>query len=204
MTEVAVIAYGAGNVASVQFALERLGATVRLTDDPAVIAEAELVILPGVGAAGYAMSRLSELGLIEPIRAFPRPLLGVCLGQQLLFETSQEGEAVDLLGFIPGAVSRLEPAGALPVPHMGWSRLTRDRDDPLLEGVADGAYAYFVHGYVCPDGPATLARADYGGAVPAVVRSGNRWGCQFHPERSAEAGATILRNFLGLPEDPSC
>ena len=198
MTEVAIIAYGAGNVASVQFALERLGATVRLTDDPAVIADAERVILPGVGAAGYAMSRLTELGLIEPIRAFSRPLLGVCLGQQLLFETSQEGEGVDLLGFIPGAVARLEPPGALPVPHMGWSRLTRDRDDPLLEGLSDGAYAYFVHGYVCPDGPATLARADYGGPVPAMVRSANRWGCQFHPERSAEAGATILKNFLSL------
>lgn len=197
--EVAVIAYGAGNVASVQFALERLGATVRLTDDPTVIAEAERVILPGVGAAGYAMQRLSELRLIDPIRAFPRPLLGVCLGQQLLFELSEEGDGVDLLGFIPGAVKRLQPGPDLPVPHMGWSRLTRDRDDPLLEGVADGAYAYFVHGFVCPDGPATLARADYGGAVPAVVRSANRWGCQFHPERSAEAGATILKNFLGLP-----
>jgi glutamine amidotransferase len=96
-------------------------------------------------------------------------------------------------------VARLEPAGALPVPHMGWSRLTRDRDDPLLEGVADGAYAYFGHGYVCPDGPATLARADYGGPVPAMVRSGHRWGCQFHPERSAATGARILRNFLELP-----
>ena len=198
MTEVAVIAYGAGNVASVQFALERLGATVRLTDDPVVIAEAERVILPGVGAAGYAMRRLSDLGLVEPIRAFPRPLLGVCLGQQLLFGTSDEGEGVDLLDFIPGAVTRLEPAGGLPVPHMGWSRLTADRDDPLLDGIADGAYAYFVHGFVCPDGPATLARADYGGVVPAVVQSANRWGCQFHPERSAEAGAIILENFLGL------
>jgi glutamine amidotransferase len=198
MTEVAVIAYGAGNVASVQFALERLGATVRLTDDPVVIGEAERVILPGVGAAGYAMRRLSDLGLVEPIRAFPRPLLGVCLGQQLLFGTSDEGEGVDLLDFIPGAVTRLEPAGGLPVPHMGWSRLTADRDDPLLDGIADGAYAYFVHGFVCPDGPATLARADYGGVVPAVVRSANRWGCQFHPERSAEAGAIILENFLGL------
>ena len=198
MTEVAVIAYGAGNVASVQFALERLGATVRLTDDPVVIGEAERVILPGVGAAGYAMRRLSDLGLVEPIRAFPRPLLGVCLGQQLLFGTSDEGEGVDLLDFIPGAVTRLEPAGGLPVPHMGWSRLTADRDDPLLDGIADGAYAYFVHGFVCPDGPATLARADYGGVVPAVVQSANRWGCQFHPERSAEAGATILENFLGL------
>lgn len=199
MGEVAVIAYGAGNVASVQFALERLGAAVRLTDDPAVIAEAERIILPGVGAAAYAMRRLSELKLIDPIRAFPRPLLGVCLGQQLLFGASEEGDGVDLLGFIPGAVTRLEPTDDLPVPHMGWSRLTRDRDDPLLEGVADGAYAYFVHGFACPDGQATLARADYGGAVPAVVRADSRWGCQFHPERSAEAGATILNNFLRLP-----
>ena len=199
MTEVAVIAYGAGNVASVQFALERLGAAVRLTDDPAVIAEAERVILPGVGAAGYAMKRLSDLGLIAPIRAFPRPLLGVCLGQQLLFGSSDEGESVDLLGLIPGAVTRLKPEGDLPVPHMGWSRLTRDRDDPLLEGVKDGDWAYFVHGFVCPDGPATIAAADYGIAVPAMVNSANRWGCQFHPERSAKAGARILKNFLELP-----
>ena len=199
MTQVAVVSYGAGNVASVQFALERLGATVRLTADPVEIAKAERVILPGVGAAGYAMSRLAELNLIAPLRAFERPLLGVCLGQQLLFERSDEGDGVELLGFIPGAVKRLEPAGDLPVPHMGWSRLTRDHVDPLLAGVEDGAYAYFVHGFVCPDGPATVARADYGGPVPAVVRSANRWGCQFHPERSAQAGATILKNFLGLP-----
>ena len=199
MSEVAVVAYGAGNVASVQFALERLGASVRLTDDPAVVADAERVILPGVGAAGYAMTRLADLGLIEPLRAFSRPLLGVCLGQQLLFERSEEGDGVRMLGVIPGAVRRLAPEGDLPVPHMGWSRLARDRDDPLMDGVTDGGYAYFVHGFVCPDGPATLARADYGGAVPAVVRSANRWGCQFHPERSAEAGATILKNFLGLP-----
>ena len=197
--EVAVIAYGAGNIASVQFALERLGATVRLTADPVEIAEAERVILPGVGAAGYAMRRLAELNLIEPLRAFPRPLLGVCLGQQLLFERSDEGEDVQMLGLIPGTVGRLEPDAPLPVPHMGWSRLTRDRDDPLLKGVADGAYAYFVHGFVCPDGPATLAAADYGAPVPAVVNSANRWGCQFHPERSAALGARILKNFLELP-----
>ena len=199
MTPVTVLSYGAGNVASVQFALERLGASVRLTSDPADIADAERLILPGVGAAAYAMARLETLGLVEAIRAFPRPLLGVCLGQQLLFDASAEGDGVDLLGLIPGAVTRLKPAGDLPVPHMGWSRLTRDRDDPLLEGVADGAYAYFVHGFVCPDGPATLARADYGGVVPAVVRSANRWGCQFHPERSAAAGARILKNFLEIP-----
>ena len=199
MTQVAVISYGAGNVASVQFALERLGATVRLTADPIEIAEAERVILPGVGAAGYAMSRLAALNLIEPLRAFERPLLGVCLGQQLLFERSDEGEDVQMLGLIPGTVGRLEPDAPLPVPHMGWSRLTRDRDDPLLKGVADGAYAYFVHGFVCPDGPATLAAADYGAPVPAMVNSANRWGCQFHPERSAAAGARILKNFLELP-----
>ncbi len=192
-----MVAYGAGNVASVQFALERLGARVRLSGDAVEIAGAERVILPGVGQAGYAMDRLETLGLVEPLRAFARPLLGVCLGQQLLFEASDEGDS-PLLGLIPGRVCRLEPGPELPVPHMGWSRLTKDRDDPLLDGVRDGDWAYFVHGYVCPDGPATLARAEYGGPVPAVVRGGNRWGCQFHPERSAEAGARILRNFLEL------
>ena len=199
MTEVAILSCGAGNVASVQFALERLGATVRLTADPAEVRDAERLILPGVGAAGYAMSQLRDLNLIDPIRTFQRPLLGVCLGQQLLFETSEEGGSTELLGLIPGRVSALRPGPALPVPHMGWTRLFRVRDDPLLEGVEDGAWAYFVHGFVCPDGPATVARADYGGPIPAVVRSGARWGCQFHPERSAAAGARILRNFLELP-----
>ncbi len=199
MSEVTVLAYGAGNTASVQFALERLGATVRLTADPAEVADAERLILPGVGAAAYAMARLRELGLVEPVRAFQRPLLGVCLGQQLLFENSDEGGGTDMLGLIPGHVAALQPGAGLPVPHMGWSRLSRITNDPLLEGVEDDAYAYFVHGFVCPDGPATLARAEYGGPIPAVVRAGNRWGCQFHPERSAAAGARILKNFLELP-----
>ncbi len=199
MTTVTVVSYGAGNVASVQFALERLGATVHLTSDPAEIAAADRLILPGVGAAGYAMARLSALGLVEPIRAFARPLLGVCLGQQLLFERSEEGGGIDMLGFIPGTVRRLDVRPDLPVPHMGWSRLGHLKRDPLLEGVEDGAYAYFVHSFVCPDGNATLACADYGTSVPAVVRRGNRWGCQFHPERSAAAGARILKNFLELP-----
>ena len=198
MSSVTVLSYGAGNVASVQFALERLGATVRLTADPGEVASAERLILPGVGAAGYAMERLSDLGLVEPIRAFQRPLLGVCLGQQLLFGTSEEGGGVPLLGLIPGTVRRMEPAPDRPIPHMGWSRLSTVRTDPLLQGVGPDAWAYFVHSYVCPDGEATLARADYGGPVPAVVRSANRWGCQFHPERSAAAGARILQNFLGL------
>ena len=198
MKSVTVLSYGAGNVASVQFALERLGAAVRLTSDPVDVAEAERLILPGVGQAGYAMARLDALGLTEAIRAFPRPLLGVCLGQQLLFADSDEGGGTTLLGLIPGQVAKLTPGPALPVPHMGWSRLEVVRDDPLLDGIGEEAWAYFVHGFVCPDGPATLARAEYGGVVPAVVRDANRWGCQFHPERSAKAGARILKNFLEL------
>ena len=200
---VAIVGYGAGNTASVEFALERLGCTAVITADAGVIASADRVILPGVGAAGYAMERLAALGLVEPLRAFPRPLLGVCLGQQLLYERSEEGGqdgkgGVDLLGLIPGVVSRFDIDPALPVPHMGWTQLETVRPDPLIEGVADGAYAYFVHGFVCPDSQATLAKAEYGTAVPAVVRRGNRWGCQFHPERSAETGARILKNFLEL------
>ena len=199
MKSVTVLTYGAGNVASVQFALERLGAAVRLTSDPADVAEAERLILPGVGQAGYAMSRLDELDLTEAIRAFPRPLLGVCLGQQLLFADSDEGGGTPLLNLIPGRVRKLEPGPSRPVPHMGWSRLEAVRADPLLDGLGEDEWAYFVHGFVCPDGPATLARAEYGGVVPAVVRQANRWGCQFHPERSAKTGARILKNFLELP-----
>lgn len=196
---VTLIGYGAGNVASVRFALERLGARVRISADPADLDEAERVVLPGVGAAGYAMQRLNALGLVEALRRFKRPLLGVCLGQQLLFETSAEDGDTPLLGLIPGRVEALLPAPSRPSPHMGWSRLSIRRPDPLLEGIKDGDWAYFVHGFVCPDGPATIANADYGVPVPAVVNSANRWGCQFHPERSAAAGARILKNFLELP-----
>lgn len=195
---VAIVHLGAGNTASVQFALERLGAEVVVTADPTVIAEAERVVLPGVGAAGYAMARMAELGLTEIIKAFDRPLLGLCLGQQLLFERSEENGGATMLGFIPGEVRRLNLRPDLPVPHMGWTRLDNLKDDPILEGVAEGSYAYFVHSFVCPDTDATIACADYGTEVPAIVRTGNRWGCQFHPERSAEAGARILQNFLSL------
>lgn len=195
----AIVHLGAGNTASVQFALERLGADVRVTSDAAEIEAAERLILPGVGAAGYAMQRMAELGLTDVIKTFPRPLLGLCLGQQLLFAESEENGGATMLGFIPGSVTRMAVRDDLPVPHMGWSKLHTLSDDPILEGVEEGSYAYFVHSYVCPDSDATIACADYGAAVPAMVRSGNRWGCQFHPERSAEAGARILANFLRLP-----
>lgn len=193
---VAIVHLGAGNTASVQFALERLGAEAVVTSDAAVIRDAERLVLPGVGAAGYAMERMAALGLTDVIKDFERPLIGLCLGQQLLFAESDENDGATMLGFIPGRVTRMPVRDDLPVPHMGWSRLRGLADDPLLQGVRDGDYAYFVHSYVCPETEATIARADYGAPVPAMVRAGNRWGCQFHPERSAEVGARILQNFL--------
>jgi len=195
---VAVVKLGVGNTASVMFALERLGARARLTADPVEIADAERIILPGVGAAAHAMARIDEGGLRDVLREFPRPLLGICLGQQLLYEHSEEGGARGL-GLMPGVVTSLPASADLISPHMGWSQITRDRDHALLEGVEDGAYVYFVHSYVCPISEATLARANYGINFTAMSASGNRLGCQFHPERSGEIGARILRNFLDLP-----
>jgi glutamine amidotransferase len=194
----AVIEVGVGNTASMMFALERLGAHAVLTADPDVVADAERVVLPGVGAAAYAMQRMAQLGLVETLRDFPRPLLGVCLGQQLLYEASEEGDAAGL-GRIEGQVFKLDAAPDRPVPHMGWNSLKLGGDDPLLDGVEDGAFVYFVHSFACPLGPATLATTDYGGPFSSMVRMDLVWGCQFHPERSSGAGARILKNFLDIP-----
>jgi len=188
----ALVDLGYGNVGSIRVAFERLGVTPRLTADPARIAAADRVVLPGVGAAGFAMARIEAAGLAGVLRAFPRPLLGICLGMQLLFERSDE-EDTPCLGLIEGAVRRLEPKPGLPVPHMGWSRL--DVADPAC-GLADGDYVYFAHSYACDDGPATIARADYGRAIPAAMRRANVLGAQFHPERSGAAGARFLEAFL--------
>jgi glutamine amidotransferase len=194
----AVVNLGVGNTASMMFALERLGADAVLTGDPAVVADAERVILPGVGAAAYAMGRMQALGLVDTLRDFPRPLLGVCLGQQLLYERSEEGDA-PALGRIPGQVFKLSSAPDRPVPHMGWNSVMVERDDPLLDGVEDGGFVYFVHSFACPIGDAVLASTVYGGPFSAMVRAGSAWGCQFHPERSSKLGARILNNFLELP-----
>lgn len=196
---VAVLDIGVGNTASMMWALQRLGASATLTADPAVVAAAERVIFPGVGSAGFAARRLRETGIGGVLRGLDRPLLGVCLGMQMLFETSEEDDA-EGLALLPGAVRRLTSAPDRPVPHMGWNQLTRDRpDDPLLEGIGEGAYVYFVHGYAAATGADTVASTDYGGPVTAVVRRGRISGCQFHPERSGATGARILRNFLDLP-----
>lgn len=194
---VAVVKLGVGNTASVLFALERLGARAVLTDDPARVADAERVILPGVGAAAYAAAVLRERGLDTVLRAFKRPLLGICLGQQLLFERSEEGDA-EGLGLLSGDVTALPNSRAWPSPHMGWSRLTERRANPLLDGV-DGEYVYFVHSFACPVGESTLASAEYGRPFAAAVARSNVFGCQFHPERSGAVGARVLANFLALP-----
>lgn len=193
-----VVDIGVGNTASMLWALERLGGRPRLSSDPACIGEAERLVFPGVGAAGFAAGRIAGLGLTEVLRVFERPLLGVCLGMQMLFERSEEGGAPGL-GRLAGTVRRLEATPERPSPHMGWNRLSRLSDDPLLEGVEDGAHAYFVHGYAAPVTEATVASCAYGPEFAAAVRQGQAWGCQFHPERSGPVGARILRNFLDLP-----
>jgi glutamine amidotransferase len=155
------------------------------------------VILPGVGAAGPGMARLRELDLVDTLRGLRQPLLGICLGMQLLYERSAEGE-VECLGLLPGVVRHLTPALGIRVPHMGWNRLRMLRASPLLDGVADGDSAYFVHSYAAPVSADTVAASDHGGLFTAVVQRGRHCGAQFHPERSAAAGARILRNFLEM------
>ncbi|HEX8511466.1 MAG TPA: imidazole glycerol phosphate synthase subunit HisH, partial [Allosphingosinicella sp.] len=149
-------------------------------------------VLPGVGAAGYAMEQIDARGLAPVLRALRQPALGICLGMQLLFEGSDE-EDTACLGLVPGRVRKLEPAEGRPVPHMGWSRI-EVRDENI--GLRSGDYVYFAHSFVCDPGPATVATADYGRPIPAVVRSGNWIGAQFHPERSGEAGARFFRTWL--------
>ena len=185
---------GCGNTGSVGMALERLGIASVLTTDPDVISSADKVLLPGVGAAGFAMEQARRLGLTEVLRSLDRPALGICLGMQLLFERSEEDSGVETLGIIPGAVRKLEPAPSRPVPHMGWSKL-EVADEAI--GLASGDYVYFAHSFACDDGAATVARADYGRPVPAVVRNRNWTGAQFHPERSGPVGARFIETWLG-------
>ena len=197
---IAIIDSGGANIASVRFALERLGVDSVLTADPAVISAAERVILPGVGAAPVAMAQLACAGLVECIRALTQPVLGICLGMQLLFERSEEGDT-PLLGLVGGTCVTFEPGMGLTVPHMGWNRLLPQGEGrhPLLLGVEDGAHVYFVHSYAAPVSADTVASCSYGVDFTALVARGNFMGAQFHPERSGPVGARILGNFLALP-----
>jgi imidazole glycerol-phosphate synthase subunit HisH len=195
--EAVIIDSGGANLASLQFAFERLGARTHVTTDARAITAAPRVILPGVGAAADAMRRLHDSGVAGLLPSLKQPVLGICLGMQLLFRSSEEGQT-ECLGILPDTVRRLRPAPGLPVPHMGWNQLSPMREDPLLEGIAQNDYVYFVHSYAVPVSGLTLATTDYGAPVSAVVRQGNFWGTQFHPERSAATGARLLANFLRL------
>lgn len=196
MSEVVIIDNGGANIASVRFALERLGCVPVLSAEPARIAAASHVLLPGVGAAADAMARLRAQGLDQVIPRLTQPVLGICLGMQLLFESSAEGET-QCLGILRGRAERMV-VDPLPVPHMGWNQLEPCAVSPLLEGIAAGDYAYFVHSYAVPVVPETIASATYGQPFTAAVSAGNFHGAQFHPERSARTGARLLQNFLRI------
>ncbi len=194
-----IVDTGVANLSSVAFAFERLGVTAEISDDTARIATAERVILPGVGAAPYAMERIEAKGLLSTLQSLTQPVMGICLGMQLIFETLEEGGSpVKGLGLVPGTVSALDTKGN-PSPHMGWNTLTKRADDPILDGINDNDYAYFVHSFAAPISDMTVAASDYGSPFSAIVRHKNVYGCQFHPERSSRVGAKILQNFLKVP-----
>lgn len=190
-----VVDSGGANLGSVMIALRRLGVEAPLTLDADAIANAGRVLLPGVGAAGPVMRRLRAHGLVEVIRALRQPLLGICVGMQVLYERSEEG-GVDCLGLLPGSVRRIPAAPGVRVPHMGWNRLDRVRSSPLLDGIDDDARAYFVHAYAAEAGADCVASTTHGRPLAALVQHGNVAGAQFHPERSAAVGARLLSNFL--------
>lgn len=197
MTHLAIIDSGGANIASLRYAIERLGIESELTTDPARLRAATHVILPGVGAAADCMARLEHAGLVDTIRELRQPLLGICVGMQLLYESSEEGD-VKCLGLLTGRVRRLSPELGLPVPHMGWNQLEFQQPNPLLNDIAANDYVYFVHSYCAPVSEITVAHCSYGERFSAVVQRENVYGAQFHPERSARIGSLLLKNFLSL------
>ena len=198
---IVIIDTGCANLSSVRMAIERLGFTARVSKEAAVIRAADKLILPGVGTAKAAMHNLQERGLVELIREAKQPLLGFCLGMQMLAQASEEhmgGESdIDCLGIVPGKV-KLMQVGDLRLPHMGWNQVEHDGTHPLFNGIPSGSYFYFVHSYALEVTAATLATCDYGGPFTAVVGKDNFFGAQFHPERSGKAGARLIQNFLEL------
>ena len=196
-TDVVLIDAGGTNIGSVRYALQRLGIDASLSNDAETIRVASHVIMPGVGAAEPGMRRLRERGLIDVIRSLEQPVLGICLGMQLLFEHSEEADT-PCLGIIPGYVRKLSANDGLRVPHMGWNTIDLSRDSELLRDDDREQHAYFVHSYAAPIGDCTIAHSVYGERFSAAVQRGNFFGVQFHPERSSSLGARVLRNFLAL------
>ena len=194
-----IVDTGCANISSVKFAIQRLGILVNVSDDVSEIARADRVILPGVGSAPAAMASIKNKQLTECLKGLSQPVLGVCLGMQLMVESSQEnqlGNATNTpcLGLIPGQVNKMQ-VGELRLPHMGWNQVTSVYNNPLFAGIDDGAYFYFVHGYAVDVYEHTLASCEYHKPFSAAIHKDNFFGVQFHPERSSDAGAHLLKNF---------
>jgi glutamine amidotransferase len=194
---IAIINNGGANTASLHNALERLGTRGTVTRDPEVVRNASHVILPGVGSAADGMRKLARDGLDRVIVGLSQPVLGICLGMQLLARRSEE-EDTPCLGIVPGEVSKLEVSPRTPVPNTGWCNVKQLGSHRLFHGIADGSFFYFVHSYALPVADYSLATADHSGPFTAALAQGNFFGAQFHPERSAEAGSTFLQNFLHI------
>lgn len=200
---VAIIDYDAGNIKSVEKAMQALGENVRITREPEEILSADHVILPGVGAFGDAMDKIRQYGLDEVIREVVdrgTPFLGICLGLQLLFESSEESEGVSGLGILQGKIVRLPEEQGLKIPHIGWNSLKFPNSGRLFAGLPEESYVYFVHSYYlqAEDAQIVTATTEYGAHIHASVEKGNVFACQFHPEKSSDAGMRILKNFLNI------
>jgi glutamine amidotransferase len=198
--EIVVVDYDAGNLRSVQRALEAVGQRVRVTPDPREVYRAEALVLPGVGSAQDCMRKLAQRDLVAPLREYAasgRPFFGVCVGLQLLYDGSEEGGGTECLGILRGTVRRFPGERGLKVPQIGWNSVSVRREHPLLDGVPDGTYFYFVHGYYAdPSNPETVvATADYGVDFAAIVALDNVVATQFHPEKSADPGLRLYANF---------
>jgi glutamine amidotransferase len=200
--KVVIIDTGCANVSSVRFAIERLGYDVSVSKESEIVLGADKLFLPGVGTASEAMHNLEERNLIELVKQVNKPMLGICLGMQLLGKLSEEkgqkaDEIVACLGLCEGEVRKLDSKG-LPLPHMGWNTVEAKTGHPLFKGIETGEYFYFVHSFAMAEGDYTIASCDYGSRFSAAIQSGNYYGVQFHPERSSKAGSKLIKNFLEL------
>ena len=206
---VVIIDTGCANVSSVRFAIERLGYQVQISKDPQVVLAADKLFLPGVGTASEAMHNLEQRDLVSLVKQVTKPLLGICLGMQLLGKESQEhsqngNDIIPCLALCDASVEKIQAEG-LPLPHMGWNTITPEDNHPLFKDIPAGSYFYFVHSYAMPvfdhrdnQSGATIATTEYGQPFTAAVQNGNYYGVQFHPERSSKAGAQLIKNFLEL------
>ncbi|APD90401.1 imidazole glycerol phosphate synthase subunit HisH [Alteromonas mediterranea] len=199
--KIVIVNTGCANISSVRFALERLGVEVDVSDDVKVIKSADKVFLPGVGTAAAAMASIKQKALVDTLQTLTQPVLGVCLGMQLMVETSAEGGFqgagnIDCLNLMPGHVARMESKGVR-LPHMGWNTVAH-KEESLFKGIPQDTYFYFVHSFAVPEYEHTLASCTYGNTFSAAINKNNFYGVQFHPERSGEAGAQLLTNFVNL------